>query len=306
MLVPELVRDCVAFVGYWESPKEFKIGATAFFTIVDLPGGQGPLASATYVVTAKHVINAIRKRSFNQKVILRINCVGQTTMDIESPCDEWITHPKDENVDVAVLSIEYPERGHVLCLGRGNIDEKEHGERFGIGDNVFIVGLFTEHSGSKRNLPILRTGNIAAKPEEPVKTCFGLAEAYLIEARSIGGLSGSPVFVQLGDLRQDYELKKALQESGEPPPEFSGINPPRFFLLGMIHGHYDTKPSDVFPDIDEDVTTTESAAIRTGIALVVPSKKILEVLDHPRFIEDRKRRAQQWFADHSAVPDGSI
>ena len=40
----------------------------------------------------------------------------------------------------------------------------------GLGDELFFVGLFKEHSGLKRNVPIVRAGNIAAIPEEPIKS----------------------------------------------------------------------------------------------------------------------------------------
>ena len=43
-------------------------------------------------------------------------------------------------------------------------------------------------------MPILRMGNLAAYPQERVQVEGVEMDAYLIEARSIGGLSGSPVF----------------------------------------------------------------------------------------------------------------
>jgi hypothetical protein len=57
-------------------------------------------------------------------------------------------------------------------------------------------------TGRKRNIPIVRTGNISMIPSEKVP---GIqirrgesveSEVYLIEARSVGGLSGSPVFIR--------------------------------------------------------------------------------------------------------------
>jgi hypothetical protein len=56
--------------------------------------------------------------------------------------------------------------------------------------------------GRQRNIPIVRIGNVASMPHEPVATKNrGAIEAYLVEARSVGGLSGSPVLVQLGIVR---------------------------------------------------------------------------------------------------------
>ena len=43
---------------------------------------------------------------------------------------------------------------------------KEHS--IGIGDEVFLIGLFSQHYGSTAMFLLLRVGNIAAMPEEPV------------------------------------------------------------------------------------------------------------------------------------------
>ena len=60
---------------------------------------------------------------------------------------------------------------------------------------MFSVGLFTKYFGRSNLIPIVRTGNIAMMPKEKVPLgSFGLTDAYLIEGRSIGGLSGSPIF----------------------------------------------------------------------------------------------------------------
>ena len=36
------------------------------------------------------------------------------------------------------------------------------------GDEVVITGMFFSHIGQQRNIPIVRIGNIAAMPQEPV------------------------------------------------------------------------------------------------------------------------------------------
>jgi hypothetical protein len=65
----------------------------------------------------------------------------------------------------------------------------------GVGDEVFITGLFTKVTETTKNIPIVRTGTVAMMPGEEIPFGNNLIEAYLIESRSIGGLSGSPVFV---------------------------------------------------------------------------------------------------------------
>lgn len=61
-------------------------------------------------------------------------------------------------------------------------------------------------------------------PDEKVETkFFGDIDAYLIESRSLGGVSGSPVFF----------CKPQQTNKGLTP----GI---KVYLGGLIHGHWDT------------------------------------------------------------------
>jgi hypothetical protein len=65
----------------------------------------------------------------------------------------------------------------------------------GLGEKVIISGLFQHHFGIKKNIPIVGVGNLAAFDDEKIVTRpFGEIDAYLVEARSIGGLSGSRHF----------------------------------------------------------------------------------------------------------------
>jgi hypothetical protein len=99
-------------------------------------------------------------------------------------------------------------------------------------------------------------------------------EAHLIEARSIGGLSGSPVFVNLGFFR----------------PTSDGIG--KVYWLGLMHGHWDIDPSpDEFEEDDSSVPLKER--VNMGIAIVIPSYKILEILEQPVFADMRKRQNER-------------
>jgi len=46
----------------------------------------------------------------------------------------------------------------------------EHDGFLGLGDETFSIGLFRSHYGQERNIPIIGIGDIAAMPEEPIKT----------------------------------------------------------------------------------------------------------------------------------------
>jgi hypothetical protein len=113
--------------------------------------------------------------------------------------DHWL-YSENPATDVAIMFIAiHVVAGHRMqsvAIENFATDQVIQQENIGIGDEVFAVGLFNQKWGNERNIPIMRTGIIASMPEEPllgeIDTPY---DAYLAELRSIGGLSGSPVFV---------------------------------------------------------------------------------------------------------------
>lgn len=266
MIVSDNIRKCVVFVGYQMADGRMRLAGSAFFLGTDKDGVQ---ATDVFLVTAKHVVDGIRKLGLTE-VFVRANTNGGQSVWAKCQSTDWLFHPTDPSVDVALLHIGVPQGwDHLviplsMCVTSQTFEVNE----VGLGDEVFIVGLFRHHHGTERNIPIVRVGNLAALTEEKVNTKdLGLVDAYLIEARSIGGLSGSPVFLNLGVVR--YVEKKVKHSTGGPI----------FFLLGLVHGHYDV-PSTTLDssnqDADEHLSTER---INTGIAIVVPMDKIKETLD---------------------------
>lgn len=149
-------------------------------------------------------------------------------------------------------------------------EELSRMDEIGVGDELQITGLFIHHRGSRRNVPVVRSGIISAMPDagEPVYTSRGEMEAYLAEVRSIGGLSGSPVFVVLPGWRK--------KQSG-PLHEW------RTYLLGLVYGHWDQTRAG------REYVEEETEKIHQGMAVIVPASKILDLLDAPQ--EKAKREA---------------
>jgi hypothetical protein len=240
MRVPDEVLMCVAYLGLPTTDAEgrpaMQPGATAFF--VNMPSTvEGN--TFVYLVTARHVAEKIQGREFMLRANLRDGGAFFGQGDAET---KWRYHPSDDSVDVAVTSWVPPESVEYKAVPVSMFldDNIIRDEQIGPGDEVFATGLFVRLVGRERNLPIVRTGNIAMMPSEPVPTGLGPMDAYLIEARSLGGLSGSPAFV--------HRVRS-------------------FHFLGLMHGHWDV------PD--------RQGAVNMGIAIVVPARKILEVLEQP-------------------------
>lgn len=143
-------------------------------------------------------------------------------------------------------------------------------EEIGVGNEVFLIGLFHRHYGQKNNIPIVRVGNICAMPGEKINTARGPADAYLIEARSLGGLSGSPVFLPLGTRRTMTGL---VMTPGQMQ---------RYYLLGVIHGHFDVSESDLVDELLSTGDALKPQSVNMGIAVVVPIEKVIEVIRQPK------------------------
>jgi hypothetical protein len=141
--------------------------------------------------------------------------------------------------------------------------------------------------GVDRNVPIVRAGHVSAMPGESVPTDLGKMDAYLIEARSIGGLSGSPVFLHMGSVWvKDGKVLTARRDDGSPAD--SGI----FYLLGHVHGH--------FPVLAATPRATAAGMsqrdVNMGISIVVPVSRLEMLLDRPDVSSARDVEFAAWQA----------
>lgn len=278
MRVPDIVKECVAFACYKDNRNNVRFAGTVFFVSIPIDGEN----RYSYTVTAKHVIVDMRLRGVS-KVYLRLNYRNGGVGLEETSINDWKFHPDDGSVDVAVLDwspspsdFDYRFIPGEMFLNDETVRDgvKRFGMleyKIGVGDEVYITGLFTNHHGNNKNLPIIRIGNIALmpEPEELISTrYFGDIEAYLIESRSIGGLSGSPVFVH-------YR---------------TGGGGSTHYLLGLIHGHWDMPIPNVDGIVDD---LAGEKNVNMGIAIVVPSPKMLEVINQPHFIELREKEMKK-------------
>jgi hypothetical protein len=176
MRVPDEIRQCVAFLWY-QGKAGSRLAGTAFF--VDLAADNFPPVSWVYLVTARHVIDQIKNHSLDQVVRIRMNDHNGGSVSVESNASVWLSHATDRGVDVAVLPyapghdlVEYKRFPYTAFVDSELITE----ENVGVGDDLCLTGLFVNHFGKHRNLPIVRVGNIAAMPEEPIQTKGGPIE----------------------------------------------------------------------------------------------------------------------------------
>jgi hypothetical protein len=274
--------------------------ATAFF--VTLQDDVESNISWPYLVTARHVLEEVGP----DEMYIRINKRSQGFEDFPTKRDDWITH---DTADVAILLLN-PNRGAMslsvsfIALNAFidvNYQHRTSGITVGVGDEIFFVGLFLQHAGRERNLPIVRFGNISRMPVEPITLRasggHGTVDviAYLAECRSWGGHSGSPVFWTYPAVRQQWPPKEGLNmvEVGQI-----------ISFLGLVSAHFEIpKKAEITGDIVGSIET----AINAGIAVITPAEAIRQLLMQEDVMEDRKKRRQRIIAQRpAATPDAVI
>lgn len=280
MRIPDEFRDCTCFLCVKDGDV-VKPGGTAF--LVSFPVGR--LFTFHYLVTAKHcVTKALDKYG---ELYARINTVAGSH-ELVKLGRSWV-YSDDEGVDVAVMPWVQDVKKYTLGsvdIRSSAFDGNTKASAIGIGNELLVIGLFTLHYGTKRNIPIVRHGMLASMPEEPLKdeNTGDPFRAYLAEIQSIGGLSGSPVFVfvptiQLLAHHANRDERDAMRKRW--PAGF-------LYLLGLVRGHFDAPQGDW---IDGSASREK---VHYGVAMVTPMDEVLSIMTHDEdLVKSRKERVRE-------------
>jgi len=290
MRVPDEILKCVVFIGREHGFTTKYIG-TAFFILLQEKEGQHTFRFP-YLVTANHVANAVDGAPFKIRANKRTGEVAEIEAN-ESGEVKWYRHELGDSVDVAVFPWRMPSREFDLLAINTSIfftpaiAEELH---IGAGDEVLVTGLFKKVTGKAKNLPIVRIGTLAMAPDERiVPTKLGDIHAYLIELKSLGGISGSPVFI-----RQTCDIAHGIHKWGTNENTVVQAYTNVVHLLGLVHGHWSIDPQE----IDSPEVKHVDDGINIGIAIVVPATQILEVLHTEELIEMRRKIKEEELAKH--------
>jgi len=166
----------------------------------------------------------------------------------------WFVDDSDPVADVALAPVSLGETADYKTIGQGWFATKAFVTEQHVNENdeVLFTGLFAGYFGAQKNYPVVRHGRLALLPGEDVaidaEKPDKKSQVYLAEVTSYGGNSGSPVFLRIGALREGLTVNMALGYT--------------YHLLGVMKGF----------------VSDEEAKQNTGIALVVPTDKIVEIL----------------------------
>ncbi|HYM20700.1 MAG TPA: hypothetical protein VEW28_06830 [Candidatus Kapabacteria bacterium] len=256
MQLPKEISKCVVFIGAKKQDGGYDYKGTAFWISRN---SAIPEKIWTYLVTAKHIVDKIRGLSTGMG--MRVNRHDGTSEWIEIPINNWHFHPTDSTCDIAIMTDISPDF-KIYDWYRTTVDsivDENYINKYELqaGDDVFSPGLFARHVGIEKSIPIIRVGTIAAMETDDLQI-YGdgrRMKGYLIESRSIGGLSGSPVFTNLTSFR----ILNGTYKNVFPNDCYA--------LLGITWGHWDV-PNDL-----------EGKSINAGISIITPASRIVEVLN---------------------------
>ena len=226
--------------------------ATAFLTVI-----KGSPHWTGYVVTAKHNLEA----AGNQPLYLRFNSEARLP-DVETYRDEWFRH---DDADVAIIRIQWRSGAHrlqqvapeqfigadyqlrVLDMRNAGIIQlpgvfSVSNMQIQTGNDVSIIGLFAQHYGRSKNLSSCpswnnRTHAFRAHRVQASDGTYNMAPGYLVEFRSWGGTSGSPVLVhrQLFNLvRMQVTALPGDPNTGATESETVSFLNPEVEVLGLF------------------------------------------------------------------------
>lgn len=263
--IPKDVKKLVAFIYIENAKGELIPNGTAFF--VGVPSETDADRLFGYLVTAKHVLTSGEGGPWLPRVFLRLDKLqgGTETVVIplvpDGPTKNVFTSP-NSTVDIAVIPA-LPDQKAIdfKVLSVDLVTSQDDFPKLGIaeGSEVFFTGLFTPHTGQKRNYPVVRFGRVALLSDEKVDWNGVPTDLYLIESSSYGGNSGSPVFLYLGADRTPGSLV---------------VGPPELRLAGVMKGAF----QDVQPIKALSTSTIPVSLSNLGIAAVVPSYHLRNIL----------------------------
>jgi hypothetical protein len=235
-----------------------------------------------YAVTNAHVIEG------GNTCIRAMAAAGMLVL----PTDplHWTSHQDEDDVAVFHMGIhdafhDFRVLGPVYLLNRALMTRLE----IGLGDEIVSVGRLISHDGKQRNQPAVRFGHLSMMPGEPVavrrerpRRRLVKQESFLVDGRSMGGYSGSPVLVWKppGELAGQPNARQRIWQTTKQ----------EWWLLGISWGYLFER----WPVIDkktwEPIVGMMIEATSGGMMGVVPCWKLISLLNQPSLVEQRAKK----------------
>lgn len=284
-------RRCVVFFGKASPPDgEIKYGGTGFL-LCDRERENTP-----YLITCRHVAGQLE-----EEFVIRVNKRGGDSVPLPFSGVSWRYHP-DKTVDLAATILPLDANIYDVVYFNTKLIQPYDFERVLCGDPISLVGLFRLHAGSRRNVPIVHSGNVAALPDANEKIPLRdratgkivEVEGYLVEAQTLEGLSGSPAFIQ-----QFQRIPGLKTPQGGGTLAYGDAK-----ILGLYQGAWDGEPGAI---LAADRNLAGGLRVPVGMGIIVPGERILELInDDPEFKATREDVRQERLRKNAASTDAGF
>ena len=246
------VLDCVVYLYPSKHEAEEGIGSGGSGFLLRVAAKLIPKSHFNFVVTNRHVVDGGAK-------CIRLNTQDGKTDVFEFNPDRLFVSKADDLAIILMPTI--PETYSINAIPRESLVTKDFIKEhdIGIGDEILMLGRFINREGAQRNSPTARFGHIAQMMGDPIN---GQEEAILGEVRSIGGYSGSPVYVL---------PTKIVERKGKPIPHDRAV------ILGVDFCHIQnlTRAYDQHGNELDHFRLPQN----TGMAGIVPAWKVEDLLN---------------------------
>lgn len=222
----DVVRRSVVFLHRVDISGNVIEAGTGF--LLSLPLKSDPKMQYVTLVTARHIADPKWAECMQSNTHLTIvlnkakyDPAKDATGTVEVPLGEgsW-RYPQDDTVDLAVTVVNGAFYSKLDVDNQPvrdtDLPTQDELEKINSGAQILSAGLLLGASGTKRNYPIFKFGNVSSIPDEtiPVQCCPSCTQKemteWMIAASLVPGNSGSPIVYA--------------------PPNYSGG---RAFLLGV-------------------------------------------------------------------------
>lgn len=236
---------------------------------------------------------------------MRFNRTNDSYFEIKKSRDSWDTHDHADVAAILILPNMLPKGMVRKDVGGASLDMRdfmgpgpdyevisEHpiygpiSIKSQVGAEIYFAGLFSQHPGHEKILPIARFGHIARMPSEITMPRTGgtsfEAEAYLMESHSWGGHSGSSTFIAKPTFVDRLE--------GSDGVFITDLVWTHAFI-GLVSGHFEI---DAQAKPTGDVMDTLTTALNSGMAIVTPAHKVTELLMRDDVVEARIEAVEKY------------
>jgi len=290
--------NCVLYLfnSEQEAAAGTKAGGSGFLVGVPAENPRQPSLRSGhfYAVTNKHVIER------GGSSVIALNDKEGVRAVLPLSAGDWTFHPNGDDLAVCPLSLDMDKYESVAVpstrfVSSANDFGNPLGDAragFGVGDGVFMVGRFISHQGQTKNTPVVRFGNVAMMPLEPILQEFPerefLQESFLVDMRSLSGFSGSPVFWYEEVFTPIPKVKDGVCLFPNDPDAEQTLKL-NVLLLGIDWGNL--KAPYVYNkrdgELEEDARDTRTLYSNSGLSGVVPAWKLTELLNTSKLREQR-------------------